>query len=445
MPTLRPYILALITIALVPLATHAEPLDASRQWGQWRGPLATGVAPHADPPIQWSETENVRWKVPLPGLGHSTPVVWGNRIFVTAAIPFGEKFEARPETAPGAHNNLLVTQRHRFVVISLDRATGKILWQTKVYETVPHEGGHTSGSLASASPITDGKRVYAFFGSHGLYALDYSGKLLWKKTLGKMQSKHAHGEGATPVLYQQTLAINWDHEGQSFVVAFDSATGKQKWRVERDEVTSWASPIVVVHRGQPQLIVAGSKALRAYDLSNGKVIWSCGGLSHNVVATPVAADGMVFAASSYEKQALLAIRLKDAKGDITGSKNVVWSRIRTTPYVPSPLLYGEWLYFLRHYQNVLTRANTKTGDEPVGPFRLDGLGNIYASPVGAKGRIYITDLRGGTLVLDHKKPKPLAFNQLDDSFSASAAIVDKELFLRGAEFLYCISKSAAGH
>jgi outer membrane protein assembly factor BamB len=303
---------------------------------------------------------------------------------------------------------------------------------------LPHEGGHTSGSLASASPITDGKRVYAYFGSHGLYALDYSGKLLWKKSLGKMQSKHAHGEGATPVLYQQTLAVNWDHEGQSFIVALDSATGKQKWQVSREEVTSWSSPIVVVHEDKPQLIVSGSLRVRAYDLANGKVIWSCGGLSHNVVASPVAADGMVFVASSYEKQALLAIRLAGAKGDITGSKNVVWSRIRTTPYVPSPLLYGDWLYFLRHYQGILTRANTKTGEEPIGPFRLDGLGNIYASPVAAADRVYITDLRGNTLVINHGKPKPIALNRLEDSFSASAAIVGEEIFLRGRKYLYCV-------
>jgi outer membrane protein assembly factor BamB len=415
--------------------------DVASNWPQWRGPLGTGEAPDADPPVEWSEKKNIRWKVELPGLGHSTPVIWGDRIFLTAAIPFGEKLEPRFSGAPGAHDNLPVTQQHEFVALAVSRLDGKTIWTKSLRKDLPHEGGHNSGSLASASPVTDGKHLFAFFGSRGIYCLDLNGQLLWEKDLGRMNTKHGHGEGSSLALYGDTLVVNWDHEGQSFVVAFEKATGRERWKVARDEVTSWTTPIIVEHKGSPQVIVPGTTRMRAYDLASGKVIWECGGLSANIVATPVAADGMVFAGSSYEKRAFLAIRLEGAKGDITDTENVVWTRIHGTPYVPSPLLYGDAIYFLRHYQGILSRVSTKTGKDLGGPFRLSAIRNVYASPVAAAGRIYITDLDGVTLVLSHSdEPDLLATNKLDDSFGASAALVGKELFLRGAKYLYCIAK-----
>ena len=258
-----------------------------------------------------------------------------------------------------------------------------------------------------------------------------------------MNSKHGHGEGASPVLYKQTLIVNWDHEGQSFVVALDKSTGRELWRVKRDEVTSWATPIVVEHAGNPQAIICGTQRVRAYDLKTGKTIWQCGGMSANIVATPVAGGGMVFAGSSYEKRALLAIRLAGATGDITGSDQVAWRRIRGTPYVPSPLLYEDGLYFLTHYQGILTRVNAKTGEDEPGAFRLSGIRNVYASPVAAAGRVYITDQDGATLVISaDARPKTLALNHLDDQFSASPVLVDRELILRGHNHLYCLAESA---
>ena len=269
------------------------------------------------------------------------------------------------------------------------------------------------------------------------------GHIVWQHELGRMSSKHGHGEGSSPVLHKETIAVNWDHEAQSFVVAFDKTTGEERWRKERDELTSWASPIVVEHDGKDQLIVSGTQRIRAYDLSNGDVIWEAGGLSANVVASPVSAKGIVIAGSSYEKQAMFAIKLDGAKGDITDSENILWSRKRSTPYVPSPLLYGDVVYFLRHYQNVLSRVNIESGEEAGGPFRLGNLRNIYASPVGAADRVYVTSREGLTIVISHDaEPDLLAINQLEDTFSASAAIVDKELYLRGAKFLYRIEDEA---
>ncbi len=430
----------LAVCALCSQSASADEKDANRNWPQWRGPLATGVAPNGDPPTDWSEEKNIRWKTELPGLGHSTPIVWGDRIFLTAAEPFGEAGEPKYSDAPGAHDNLPVTHQHRFIVLAVNRRDGKIAWQRAVHEALPHEGGHYTGSLASASPVTDGEHVFFFFGSYGLYCFDLAGKLVWKKDLGRMNSKHGHGEGASPALYGDTLIVNWDHEDRSFVVAFDKNTGEQRWKVNRDEVTSWASPIVVEQDGKPLVVISGTNRVRGYDLATGDVIWQCGGMSSNIVASPVSADGIVYTGSSYEKRVMLAIRLDGAKGDITDSRQVVWTRNHRTPYVPSPLLMGERLYFLGHYQGILTRLIAKTGEEGDGPFRLSGITNVYASPVGAAGRVYITDLDGTTLVLsDTEIPRVLAVNRLDEGIAASAAIVGKEIFLRGRKHLYCIA------
>ena len=430
-------------LAAASAAAEDQPgqLHGNPNWPQWRGPFSTGVAPDSDPPVEWSERRNVRWKTELPGNGHSTPIVWNDRIFVTAAVPYGEPVKPKPDTAPGAHDNSPVTQHHQFVALAIRRSDGKILWRRILRQELPHEGGHYSGSLASASPVTDGQLLFAFFGSRGLHCLDLDGELQWNKDFGPMQTKHAHGEGSSPVLHGDSLVVNWDHEGQSFVAAFDKRTGRQLWKVARNEVTSWATPIVVEHGKEAQLIVSGTQRLRSYDLATGRVIWECGGLSANIVASPVAADGWVFAASSYDTRALLAIKLDGAKGDITGTDRVAWTRTQGTPYVPSPLLYGGKLFYLRHYQGILSRVDAQTGADPIGPLRLGGIRDVYASPVGAANRIYVTDRLGMTIVISQGDvPRVLASNQLDDRFSASAAVAGNELFLRGEQFLYCIAE-----
>lgn len=426
------------------LVGMVEAAAADEGWPQWRGPLGTGAAPQSDPPVEWSEMENVRWKVALPGKGHSTPIVWGDRIFLTTAVPYGETLPPKHSTAPGTHDGVPVTQRHEFVVLAVNRRDGKILWQKTVHKKLPHEGGHYTGSLASNSAVTDGTHVIAFFGSHGLYCLGMDGTVKWQKQFGEMQTKHGHGESASPVLHEDLVFVNWDHDGPCFVAAYDKATGQQRWKVDRDEETSWSSPIMVENDGQAMLIVAGTNRVRAYEPATGKVIWECGGLSSNIVATPVAGAGMLFAGSSYEKKALLAIRLDRAKGDITGSNRIAWTRNRGTPYVPSPLLYGDSLYFLTHYQGIMSRVDAVTGTDNPGPFRLGSMGNIYASPVAGGGRVYVTDLDGKTIVMSHAdKPEVLAVNVLDEEFAASAAIVGRELFLRGKTYLYCIADESS--
>jgi outer membrane protein assembly factor BamB len=421
-------------------ATPRATQSATENWPQWRGPSATGVAPNANPPVNWSETENIRWKIPLPGSGHSTPIVWGDRVFVTTAIPVGDALEPRHSDSPGAHDNAPVTHEQEFAVLAIRRSDGEILWQRTVHKELPHEQGHVSAGLASNSPVTDGEHVFVSFGSRGLYCLDFAGEPVWQKDLGRMQTKHGHGEGSSPALYGDTLIVNWDHEGESFIAAFDKRTGDECWKIPRNEPTSWATPIVVEHEGRAQVVVSGTNRLRGYDLEDGRVLWECGGLSQNVVASPVSADGMVFAGSSYNTRAMLAVRLDGAHGDITGTDRVAWNRIRGVPYVPSPLLYGDSLYFLNHYQPILSRVNAATGEDAPGALRLDELGNIYASPVGAANRVYVTDREGTTIVITHAaEPQVLAVNRLDDHIGASAAVAGNELYLRGRN-LYCIAE-----
>lgn len=431
-----------------PAPKTALALDPTDQWPAWRGPLSTGVAPHATPPVEWSEDKNIRWKAELPGKGHSTPVVWGDRVFVTTAVPFGDPFPAKFSGAPGAHDETPITQKEKFVVLALDRRTGKVVWERTMREEVPHQGGHVTASLASNSPLTDGEHLFASFGSGGLYCLDFDGDLVWQKDFGHLESLHGHGEGSTPALYGNTLIVNWDHEGDSFLVALDKHTGRELWKTPREHASSWSSPIVVelpAQQGQParaQVIVSGSQRIRGYDLADGKMIWECAGLSvENVVSSPVAGRGLVFSGSTYDSPGMLAIRLDGATGDLTGTDHVAWRHLRGAPYVPSPLLSGDALYFLNHFQGgIITRVNARTGEDQPGAFRLPNLRNIFASPVAAAGRIYVPSREGLTVVLtDAANLEILAQNRLDDHFSASPAVAGKELFLRGEKYLYCIA------
>jgi len=413
-----------------------------RYWPQWRGPLASGVAPHADPPITWSESQNIRWKKALPGKGHSTPAVWGDLLFLTAAVPYGKTLPPVRSDSSGAHDISPITQPHRFVVIAIKRSDGAEAWKRTVREELPHEGVHRTASLASASPVTDGEHIYAYFGSRGLHCLDLAGEIKWQTDLGHMRPLHAHGEGSSPALHKDTLVVNWDHEGPSFLVAFDKHSGKQRWKVEREGISSWSSPLVVEVDGKSQAIVSGSKRIRGYDLSSGEISWECAGLSQkNVVATPVIGHGMVYAGSTYDKNAILAIRLDGAQGNVTDTEQVAWTRSRGAPYVPSPLLYGDALYTISHFQGILNRVNAHTGKAQPGQFRLRGIGKVFASPVGAAGRVYVTSRNGATIVLaDDDELEILALNTLDDSFGASPVAVDGELYLRGEKNLYCIAE-----
>jgi outer membrane protein assembly factor BamB len=422
-------------------------LFAGEDWPQWRGSNGTGSVSVAQdesgPPVEWSETKNLKWKTAVPGQGISSPVVLGNRVFVTAAVPIGDKLAPRMSGRPGEHDNLPVSSRFRFVVLCLARDDGRVLWEKVVHEALPLEGGHVSASLASASPIVDDQYVYAMFGSHGLYCLSLEGQVIWEKHFGQMHSKHGHGEGASPVLRGDTLVVNWDHEEQSFIVALNRHDARELWRRDRDEVTSWSTPLIVDVEGQLQVVVCGTNRVRGYDLATGNVVWECGGLSENIVATPVydRSTGILVVGSSYEIRKMLALKLAGAQGDITNSERVLWSRTRGTPYVPSLLLVNDGVYFLAHYQNILTRVQLLDGAEAPGPMRLGELGDIYSSPVSDGRYVYVTDLHGTTMVITaDAEPKLIGTNRIDEGVRASLAIAGSELYVRGEHHLYCLSR-----
>ena len=249
------------------------------------------------------------------------------------------------------------------------------------------------------------------------------------------------GEGSSPVLYKDKIVVKWDHQGQSFITALDKQTGKEIWKVARDEGTSWATPLIVESNGQPQIITSATRRIRSYDLATGQLLWESSGMTANVIPSPVAANDIVYVMSGYRGNALQAIRLSAAKDNIAGSKALVWTLDRDTPYTPSPLLYDDRLYFLKRNDGILACFNANTGDEHFSRQRLEGIKGVYASPVGAGGRIYIASRNGTTLVIKHDTQyEVLAINTLEDGFSASPAVVDNELYLRGKKNLYCIAE-----
>ncbi len=416
-----------------------------KYWPTWRGPVTTGVAPLGNPPINWSEDQNIRWKIEIPGKGLASPIVWRDTVFVLTAIETDKQVESQEKSEPQRRGrrgppNINTTIIHKFVIFAINRQDGSILWQRTVREELPHEGTHPTGSWASNSPVTDGEHVYAHFGSRGLYCFDMQGNLQWEKDLGEMTIRLGFGEGSSPVLYGEVIVINWDHEGQSFITALDKNTGKEVWKVDRDERTSWSTPIVVGHDGKPQVIISATNRTRSYELTTGNLIWECRGMTLNAIPTPVAANGMVYLTSGFRGNALQAIRLASAKGDITDSEAIVWEYDRDTPYVPSPLLYGNRLYFLKRNNGILSCFNAETGEAYYGPQRLEGIDEVYASPVGASHRVYLVGRNGTTVVVkDGPTFEVLAENVLDDSFDASPAIVDREIYLRGHKYLYCIA------
>jgi len=405
----------------------------AQDWPQWRGPLGTGAAPAGNPPIEWSEQQNIRWKTLLPGTGYSTPAIRGNDIFITAAIS--------TEIGEPSRMSVRFSKPVKYMVLAVDRTNGKIKWERLAREEVPHEGKHQSTTWATGSPITDGERVYAFFGSRGLYCYNIEGDLLWEKDFGDMSIRMEFGEGSSPTLYKNRLVINWDHEGQSFIVVLDAATGEEIWKKNRDERTSWMTPLVVEVAGRMQVITSATNRVRSYDMATGEVIWEDEGLTANVIPSPVEADGVVYVMSGYRGNALRAIRLTGAKGDISGSSNVLWSYNRDTPYTPSPLLLGGFLYFLKSNNGILTCLDASTGEPHFSNQRLEGIRGVYSSPVGVNDRVYILGRNGVTLVLRQgPEYNVIAENTLNDKFDSSPAIAGDEIFLRGYKYLYCIGK-----
>ena len=423
---------AVLHIATALLLTTTLAAQSKSSWPQWRGPLATGVSPAAKPPVEWSETKNVRWKVEIPGRGSGSPVVWGERVYLLSAVPADSEVASSHVASRG---------KNRYIVLAFDRKTGKTVWQHTAREEEPHEGTHNQfGTYASSSAVIDGEVLIASFESRGFFAYDLAGRKLWEVDLGDKKMRSEFGEGTTPALYKDRVFVVWDHQGESFIVALDKKTGKELWRTKRDEIDSWATPLVVEANGRAQVVTSGMRRVRSYDAQTGELVWETAGLTMNPIPTPVFGDGIVYLTSGFRGNSLKAVRIADAKGDITNTPAVAWTFERDTPYVPSPLLYEGILYFLKGNTGVLSAFDARSGKPHYQVQRIDATPNVFASPVGADGKVIVLGQDGGAAVLKHGPAyEVLATNKLEDTFDASPALVDGDMYLRGYRYLYCIA------
>jgi outer membrane protein assembly factor BamB len=426
-----------------------KPDDFNKNWAQWRGPEANGSASQGNPPIEWSETKNIRWKIEIPGKGHATPIIWDDKVFIQTAIPTEKDIipnmeNQNPPPPPNQGRGMpsvKTTKICKFVIIAINRKDGKTIWEKTLNEAIPHEATHEEGSWASNSPVTDGEHIYAYFGSRGLYCLDMKGNVVWSKDFGDMKIKMAFGEGSSPAIYDNTIVINWDNEEKSFIVALDKKTGDEIWRKDRDEKTSWSTPLIVEHKGKPQVIVSATSRIRSYDLANGDLIWECGGMTQNAIPSPVYADGIVYLMGGFRGNALFAIQLDKALGDITNTDAILWKYDKDTPYSPSPLLYKGGLYFMLSNEGVLSCFDAKTGQPFYSRAKLNGINGFFSSPVSAGDHVYLLGKNGVTVVIKSgSKFEVVATNTLQDNFTASPAVVGNEIYLRGYKNLYCISQ-----
>ena len=381
--------------------------EAQRYWTRWRGPSGQGLAVGSGYPDVWSATDNVRWRAPVPGRGHSSPIVWRDQIFLTTAYPDG-----------------------RVSILAFERSSGRRQWETFVPDTAA-ERLHPKNSHASATAVTDGRLVYAFFGNKGLIAVDLGGAVAWHRSLGTFSNYH--GTAGSPLLYKDRLILYEDHAGGSqggaFVAAFDAATGKTRWRTERPASVGWGTPVAIRAGDRDEIVVSGERRVVSYDPDSGRELWSCGGNTFEVIPTPVVGHGLVFS-SSGRAGPTLAIR-PGGSGDVTRT-HVAWTSPRGSPFVPSPLLYGDYLYLVNDMAAIATSFEAASGkvmwQGRLGVARAEG---FSASPVGADGKVFFTNDDGETFVVRAGPVFELIrVNALGAPVLASPALVDGRWYFR---------------
>ena len=442
----RPLVLSSILLGVAALAA-ADPDPAATAWPQFRGPGGQGISNETGLPLTWSQTENVAWKTPIPGRGHSSPVVWGNRIFLTTAV---EGDVTKPGFTGAKHfaegkefvhpDGVGADRRQTLKVLALDADTGKVLWEQTAWEGNPFDTRHRRGSFASPTPVVDGERVYAWFGSEGLYTYDLDGKLLWKAELGGIATVGV-GVGTSPVLHGELVIVQCDEDDgeKSFIAALDRRTGKEAWRVARKVQVSWATPVIVKAGGHDELVTAGAESIIAYDPATGKELWRAKGLASNAVPSPVAGPDVVVLTSGYPSKVAMAIK-PGGSGDVTGTPRVLWRYEKGTAYVPSPILYRDLVYLVTD-RGLVTAIDAKTGAVKYEGGRPPIPATFMASPVVIDGRIVLMSEDGDAFVI---KPGPVheveRTNSLGEPIFASPAISQGRIFIRGASNLYCIAR-----
>jgi outer membrane protein assembly factor BamB len=432
-----------LTTILASAVSQAQDTSQLREknWPEFRGPLGDGNSALAKPPVTWNEDEGIRWKIDVPGTGSSTPIVWNGRIYLTSSIKTDKVDVALPEAADQPDRPFGIkfpNQIYQSVLLCYDATNGKEIWREVVVEAVPHQGHHPDNNYASATLTTDGKRLYVPFASLGFHCYSMDGQLIWRRELGKVDTRLSFGEASSLVVRDGKLMICRDNEGQSYLIALNAETGETVWRVDRDEPSAWATPLILKRKDKTHVVTNGKTRIRSYDLDSGELLWECGGQVSNITPCPVADGDLVFCMSGYRGNSAQAIKI-DSNGDLTNGDQIAWSINRGTPYVPSPILHRGLLYFTQSNSGILSCVDAQSGESVIERTRLDSISKLYASPVAADGRIYFVGRGGTTMVVQHGKEfKVLATNQLDDFFDASPALVGDTLYLRGRSHLYCI-------
>lgn len=424
---------------------HSEAAPKTN-WGQWRGPEGNGVSPETNLPTEWGGNKNIKWKTPIPGRGHSSPIVWGNRVFLTTdvegdAVPGAKAVEHKDEGKPYKHpDSIGADRKHTFKVLCFDRNTGKLLWERTAYEGTVYDDRHRKGSYASPTPATDGSYVFAYFGTEGLYCYDFDGKPIWKSLPGKLAT-FGMGPGTSPVLFENTVILQCDEDNgeKSFILALDKKTGKEVWKTPRKVQASWATPLVVRTAQRTELITSGNELIISYDPKTGKELWRTKGHESNAIATPVSGGGMVFVYAGFPVKKTFAIKL-GASGDLTASKDIIWQYDKGTAYVPSSILYGDYLYLMSD-RGIITCLEAATGKIVYEGGRVPIPATFTASPVAVDGKLLLTSEDGDTFVIKAgPKHEVIATNSVAEPVYASPAISDGMIFIRGEKNLYCIGR-----
>ncbi len=421
--------------------------DQRGEWPQFRGADATGVAANASFPDRWSATENVAWKRDLPGRGWSSPVVWGDQVFVTSVVNTGEGEEIKKGLYFGGDRPQPAASEHQWWVYALSLTTGEIVWQRQVHAGVPQSAIHLKSSYAAETAVTDGERVYFCFGNLGIFCFDMAGNEVWQHRLPPQETRYGWGTAASPVLHDGRLYYCFDNEEQSYLLALGAKDGREVWRVERDEKSNWATPFIWQTPERTEIVTAGTGQVRSYDLA-GKLLWTLSGMSSITIATPYESGGLLYVSSGYVMDPLkpiYAIR-PGASGDIslaegqTSSPWIAWSQPKGAPYNPSTLVYQDRLFVLYDRGTVAT-FDAKTGEPVYGPERLPNGRAFTSSPWASQGKIFCLNEDGVTYVLSAGDDfRVLHTNELaeDDMGMATPALVGDRLILRTAARIYCI-------
>ncbi len=434
-------------LALFVLAAHGATTVSN--WPQFRGPGSLGVADNPNLPDRWGTNENVAWKVEVPGRGWSSPIVWGERVFVTTVVSDGEMEAPKKGLYLGGERPEIPQAPHRWLILCFDLPSGRELWRQEAHRGPPPNSLHVKNTYASETPVTDGERVYARFGNVGLFCYDPEGKKLWSTNWPAVKTRNGWGSAGSPVLHDGRLFLVNDNDEQSFALALDAKTGRQLWKVERDEKSNWATPYIWSNEKRTELITSGTKRIRSYDL-DGKLLWELGGMSSIVIPTPFSKFGLLYVCSGYvgdKRRPVFAIK-PGASGDIslqpgeTNNDFIVWQQPTAGPYNPSPLVYGDNFYVLYDF-GFLSCHDARTGRQLYDKQRIRPEGNtaFTASPWAANGRIFALSEDGGTFVFQAGTEYLLLHkNSLDEMCMATPAIAGDRLLIRTLTKLYCLRK-----